>query len=136
MNFKTFWEQFNKSEDKLSETQLSQVQRKINFWDRKKVKYSDKVNRLRREPKLSEQWKAERVVRTEDKRNESDSVKTDAEELGFKTFKIMLSNRACKTCRTFTNDGSKVFRSNEMKKNGWDVPPIHPNCSCLALPYE
>lgn len=136
-SFNIFWQQFNKTEEKLSDNQLERIQAKIENWDKKGVKYSSKVNLLRRQvPKLNEEWKAERVVRTEDKRNESDSVKQDAEELGFKTFKIMLSNRACKTCRKFTDNGTKIFRSDEMKKNGWDVPPIHPNCSCIALPHE
>jgi hypothetical protein len=135
--FRTFWETFNKTDDKLSERQLSSVQDKIEGWDNRHVKFSDKVRGLQRAvPKLREQSKAERVIVTEDKRNESNSVKSDASELGFTSYKIMLSNHACKTCRDFTNNGTKIFKLNELKKGQWDVPPIHPRCECILLPEE
>ena len=135
--FRTFWETFNKTDDKLTQQQLGSVRNKIETWDKKHVKYSDKVKRLQRTtPKLQDEWKAERVVRTEDKRFESLDVKSDAGELGFTRFKIMLSNNPCQMCRDFTQNGTKIFTAKELKKNGRDVPPIHPNDNCILLPYD
>lgn len=135
--FRTFWETFNKTDDKLSRDQLYRVRRKLSKLDGQKKTYSQKVDTLARTvPKLREEWKAERVVRTEDKRSESLEVKNDANELGFTRFKILVSNRACKTCMNFTNNGTKIFETKDLKKGGRSVPSIHPNCNCILIPYE
>ncbi|MHB8483865.1 MAG: hypothetical protein ACYDBV_14225 [Nitrospiria bacterium] len=135
--FKRFWKELNKTGDALSDRQLEEVQDKMWRWDSKHVKYSDQVKRLQRTfPKLREQYRAEQVVRTEGKRLESDDVKNDAVEIGLKSFKIMLSPNACEMCRGFTNEGSKVFKADELKKGEWDVPPIHPQCNCVLIPLN
>jgi arsenate reductase-like glutaredoxin family protein len=128
---------YHKSEDKLSRDQLYRVRRKLSKLDGQKKTYSQKVDTLARTvPKLKEKWRSERVVRSEDKRSESLEVKNDAQELGFSRFKIMVSNRACKTCMSFTSNGSKIFDTKGLKKGGRDVPPIHSNCNCILIPYE
>jgi hypothetical protein len=136
--FRTFWETFNKTDDKLTQQQLGSVRNKIETWDKKHVKYSDKVKRLQRTtPKLQDEWKAERVIRTEDSRNEADSVKSDAEELGFTRFKCILSPNACKTCRAKTDNGNKIFTTDDLAKTYSKTGvPWHPNCSCIIIPTD
>lgn len=84
--------------------------------------------------KLSERWKAERVYWTESKRMDTKEVKADSQELGFDKFRIKPNINACEACKSFSDNGSKVFNKNENVYKGRVAPPIHPNCYCILLP--
>jgi hypothetical protein len=135
--FRTFWETFNKTDDKLSRDQLYRVRRKLSKLDGQKKTYSQKVDTLARTvPKLREPWKAERVVNTESKRSEMKSVIEDSNELGFDKYKILTGPNACKSCKDLSQNGTKIYSTKDIEKRGSPIIPHHPNCFCIILPAD
>jgi hypothetical protein len=93
------------------------------------------IKHLERQFGLSE-GEASRVFWTEQKRIDTKEVASLGKELGFDKYKIVLSPSACNKCRQITQNGSRVFSQKEFSKAGYGhVPPFHPFCYCIALPY-
>ncbi len=86
--------------------------------------------------KLAYKPDAARVFWTETKKADTEAVHELSKELGFDTFKVILSPSACPVCRKKTSDGNKVFKSTEISKSGYGhAPPFHPNCYCILVPH-
>jgi len=117
---------------KLSGAELSDVRDDLKEMEEDGKIYQEKVNSLaRRYPKIKERYRAEQVVRTEEKRIETQEIKDDAETLGVKKFKIMTQSGACEDCIKLSQ---KIYTSNEIEKDGVSILPHHPNCLCLLVP--
>jgi len=131
--FKNVWQKLNKS-DALNQKELDRIRDKMDLWDDKNVPYSVKVDRVKRlSPKLKEQYRAEQVIRTEDKRLETEKIKEDAEELDIDRFTILTQPTECDVCQARSQNGTKIYTQSELDKLGGG-PPWHPNCYCLLVP--
>ena len=128
-------EPFEKAE-RLSETEIIEVQRTIGELQKKGLPSSKIISALQKQnPKLSEKYRAERAYWTEVKHQDTQKVGEAGEELDFETFKVILSPNACKTCHEKTNNGTKLFKSADLQKAGYGhIPPFHPNCYCIMIP--
>ncbi len=126
--FATFWKA------KLSGKELRNIREKIKEWNDEGVGQHRMADRLSRERKrLSENWKAERVVRTEEKRLQTYEVREGAKKFGKEHFKILLSKNACPLCVEVSQNEQKIFTKDGMRYKGRLIPPIHPNCTCRAV---
>ena len=128
--FQKFWKEFNK-EETLSENEIKWARFQIGLWYNKEINRKELIKRLKTIEKLDENWKIQRVLRTETKISESREERIDAEDEDIDKFHIIPSPGACETCIKFSNNGKKVFSRKGIKKNGRNVPPIHPNCNCV-----
>lgn len=138
--FRQYWramqtEDFAKSR-KLTYSELVEVQATIAQLQKKGLPSSKIISALqKRQPKLSERYKAERAYWTEVKRGDTNLVAEAGEELEVKNYRVILSPNACKTCREKTDNGDRVFKSSDLEKAGFGhVPPFHPNCFCILIP--
>ncbi|MFR1208977.1 MAG: minor capsid protein [Sellimonas intestinalis] len=77
------------------------------------------------------QYNAERLMRTEMARVQSEASKRSMEENGFEEYEFMAEGTACPICRAL--DG-KHFRVKDMLP-GTNAAPMHPNCRCADAPY-
>lgn len=77
------------------------------------------------------QYNAERLMRTEMARVQSEASKRSMEENGFEEYEFMAEGTACPICRAL--DG-KHFRVKDMLP-GTNAAPMHPNCRCAVTPY-
>lgn len=125
--FETFWKKLNGKE-------LKNIRAQIKEWNDERVGQKNMVNRLSRDrKKLSEKWKATRVVRTEEKKIQTKEVRDAGKKFGKEHFKILLSPNACALCHKVTGEEQKIFSKDAMKYKGHLIPPIHPNCTCRAV---
>jgi hypothetical protein len=131
---KKFWQQ--RFEKKLDREDLESVRFDIKRLQDKGMISSKIIDYLQRSypSNLSERWQAERVYWTETKRMESLMIANDAEDLGIKYFRILPNANACRQCRQFSQDGTKIFTQDQLIKDGKPIVPIHPGCYCLILP--
>jgi SPP1 gp7 family putative phage head morphogenesis protein len=81
--------------------------------------------------KLKEDWKAERVYRTEAKKIEVKSIKASAKKFGANHFKVFVEPKACDKCVALNN---KVFTTDYLKHR--QIVPAHPQCRCQLLMYN
>jgi SPP1 gp7 family putative phage head morphogenesis protein len=141
MDFKEFWkiengyqETFSKS-DKLTKSELIEVQNMIfelqqkGYPSGKIIKALQTVNK-----KLVDKWKAERAFWTESKRIETASVSMAGDELDVEKYRVVLSPHACETCRKAYE--GKTFDAKDLRKDGRDIVPAHPNCYCILIPSD
>lgn len=77
------------------------------------------------------QYNAERLMRTEMARVQSEASKRSMEENGFEEYEFMAEGTACPICRAI--DG-KHYRVKDMLP-GTNSAPMHPNCRCAVTPY-
>lgn len=77
------------------------------------------------------QYNAERLMRTEMARVQTESAKRSMEENGFEEYEFMAEGTACPICRAI--DG-KHYRVKDMLP-GTNAAPMHPNCRCAVTPY-
>jgi hypothetical protein len=130
-------EKFMKTDDKLSQEEIREVQKYIEKLQSQGQKATDIIKKLQNyNDKLSEYYKAKRAFETENKNAQSKEIINSASNLDINKFKVMLNPNACKTCRQKTENGRKIFTEKEITKSGFGMrPPFHPNCTCLILPY-
>ncbi len=141
-NFKKHWELRQATEDeylikaKLTKSEISEVQKTIRDMQASNQPSSKIIKTLQSKfAKLSEKWKAERAYYTEASRINTDVIHDSSENLEFDTYKVLLSPHACEVCMKKTENGKKIFKSNEISKAGYGhKPPFHSNCYCLLLP--
>lgn len=74
---------------------------------------------------------AERLMRTELARVQTESSKLSMQENGFDQFEFLAEGDACPICRAI--DG-KHYRVKDMQP-GYNSAPMHPNCRCSVTPY-
>jgi hypothetical protein len=138
MKFTDFWKKhytYERIEKKLSQKELKTVRDIISEMEDKRRPAKAIIGKLGRElDDLDTKARAKQAYATESKRLESKYIKEDAEDLGIKKFRIELSPNACDACIAFTKNGSRIFYEKGLKKDGRDVPPIHPNCKCILVP--
>lgn len=130
-DFKTFW-----IEKKLSRPEIKNIRRELKGMREEGATFDEKMDAVQERKRLAEDWKAERVVRTEDKKLETREVKRDAKKEGKRLFKIMRASSSCPYCNMVTRDGSRVFTDLELTAGGKSFPPFHPNCRCSLEQYE
>ena len=75
---------------------------------------------------------AQRLMRTELARVQTDAQLRSLEENGFAQYEFIALRSACDICRAI--DG-KHFDINKARV-GINVPPVHPNCRCSTAGYE
>lgn len=133
--FKNFWKNdFNKIEKNLSGRDLLKIREFIIGLEDRETPSSVGIQLLlERFPQLGTKDHAELVYWTELKRVQSNEIIEDAEFLEFKKFRIIPGPNACPICKDFSQNGDKIFRKSQLEKDGWDVPPIHPNCYCALV---
>ncbi len=141
MKFNEFWKLQNTTDEeylikaKLTKSELVQIQDLIHKMQMKGLPSSKIIAALQKSNgKLIDKYVAERAYYTEVKSMETKTVARASEDLGFDTFKVMLSPHACPLCMKKSQNGNKIFKSNEVRKGNGEVPPFHPNCYCLLLP--
>jgi hypothetical protein len=129
-------EEFVKSA--LSEKEIKSIREYIKALQDAKATSKTIISHLQKfNPKMRELWKAERVYYTEIKRDDTKTVKEAGDDLEIKSYRVVLSPNACATCEKKTNNGNKKFSNSDVSKSGYGhVPPWHPNCFCILLPYE
>lgn len=126
-----------KSDDKMSESEISQARSLIALYNKRRKTATQTIKALRRKfSKLADPSAAARVYWTETKRDDTDAVIDLGDEIGFDTYKVILSPSACKVCVKKTANGNKVFKASELQKSGHGhKPPFHPNCYCILVPH-
>jgi len=140
MTFQDFWKINNGhisfAKAKLTKSELIDCQNLIARLQKQGLPANKIIEALqKRNAKLTERWKAERVFWTETKRDDTELVAEAGEEVGFTEYKVILSPNACKTCRSKTDGGSKIFKNSDLQKSGYGhVPPFHPFCFCILIP--
>lgn len=139
--FREFWKaentgEFFEKKESLTKAEIAEIQAKIAELQKKGLPSSKIITALQNfNVKLSERWKAERAYWTETKVDDTDLVVNAGEDLGISKYKIILSPNPCPICVRKTNNGSKIFKSSDLKKSGYGhVPPFHPNCYCILIP--
>ena len=75
---------------------------------------------------------AERLMRTELARVQTDAQKRSFEENGFEEYEFIANGNCCPICDAL--DG-KHFNLRDLMP-GKNAPPTHPNCRCSIAPYE
>lgn len=143
MNFKTYWQLQNSTSEeylvkaRLTTKELKDIQKTIADLQQKGFSSSKIIKQLQKaNGKLVDYWKAERAYYTEVKAMETKVVGQASEELGLDTYKTILSPNACEICKSKSNNGTKIFKSNDLHKSGYGhIPPFHPNCYCILIPY-
>ena len=123
--------------EKLSDDEISEARGLIAYYNKHHFTATQTINALRRKfRKLADQPDAARVYWTETKRDDTKATLDVSREIGFDTFKVILSPSACHICREKTQNGAKVFKASELEKSGWGhKPPFHPSCYCILVPY-
>ena len=143
MIFKKYWslernqnDVFKKSSDKLSKSELVEIQNTIYKLQQKGYNANKIIKYLQdHNEKLSERYKAERTFFTELKNLDTKEVLESADYLDLEEFNVILSPHACPICRKKTDDGNKVFSHKELSKDGYGHrPPFHANCYCILVP--
>lgn len=79
----------------------------------------------------SSQYNAERLMRTEMARVQTDAQMQSFKENGFDEYQFLALGNACEICRAL--DG-KHFKVDKMMP-GLNAPPMHPNCRCSTSAY-
>ncbi len=122
---------------KLSQKDLEEARGLIAYYNKRRYTATQTINALTRKfSKLADPVDAARVYWTETKRDDTDAVLELGEEIGFTTYKVILSPSACHTCKSKTNNGTKIFKAAELQKDGYGhKPPFHPNCYCIVVPH-
>jgi SPP1 gp7 family putative phage head morphogenesis protein len=119
----------------LTEKELVSIRQYIKALEKQKAPSKTIILHLQKfNPKLKELWKAERVYYTEIKRADSEIVADAGEELKIKSYRAILSRNACEHCVKALK--GKIFKANQLAKNGNPLIPIHPNCYCVLIPEE
>jgi hypothetical protein len=136
--FSKHWKILNTIEkaEKLSKSEIEFCRDIIKDSQKKGLTSSKTIALLQKTvPKLAEKWRAERVYWTEVKKDDTDMVANAGDDLGIDKYRVILSPHACPLCIRKTDNGEKIFKSNEAEKSGYGhVPPFHPNCYCLWIP--
>lgn len=77
-------------------------------------------------------YAADRLLRTEERRIQTDVAKRSYEENGFGQYKyVVMNTKACDECRKL--DGN-IYDTKDMTP-GVNAPPMHPICHCSTVPY-
>ena len=77
-------------------------------------------------------YAADRLLRTEERRIQTDVAKRSYEENGFSQYKyVVMNTKACDECRKL--DGN-IYDTKDMTP-GVNAPPMHPICYCSTVPY-
>ncbi len=140
VNFNDFWKMNNGfvsfEKAKLTKAELVVIQNTIKTMQDRGYTSSKIIDALQKKnAKLSERWKAERVFYTESKRDDTQIVGEMGDEVGFTEYKVILSPNACKTCIAKSDNGRKIFKNSDIAKAGYGhVPPFHPSCYCILIP--
>lgn len=77
------------------------------------------------------QYNAERLMRTEMARVQTESAKRSMEENGFDQYEFMAEGDACPICLSING---KHYKVKDMLP-GTNAAPMHPNCRCAVTPY-
>lgn len=127
---------FGKS-DKLSEEEVTEARGLIAYYNKHRYTATQTIKALMRKfGKLAVQHDAARVYWTETKKDDTNATLSLGKDIGFQTFKVILSPSACHICREKTANGDKVFKAAELEKSGYGhKPPFHPNCFCILVPH-
>ena len=120
--FQEFWK------SKLTGRELKNIRASIEEKEEEGVRPKKIISSLRSRKKLKEDWKAERVYRTESNRIHSEQVKAGAKKYNKHHFKVLVEKGACELCRSYQN---KIFTDKDLVKS--TIVPIHPSCRCTLL---
>lgn len=123
--------------EKLSDEEITEARGLIAYYNKHHFTATQAINALRRKlRKLAAQPDAARVYWTETKKADTQATLSLGEEIGFTTYKVILSPSACRVCRKKTSDGERIFSDKEVAKTGYgQFVPFHPNCFCIAVPH-
>lgn len=77
------------------------------------------------------QYNAERLMRTEMARVQTESAKRSMEENEFEEYEFMAEGTACPVCRAING---KHYKVKDMLP-GTNASPMHPSCHCAVTPY-
>lgn len=77
-------------------------------------------------------FQAERLMRTELARIQTETQKQSFERNGFEEYEFIANSGCCDACQALNG---KVFKVKKMMP-GENAPPIHPQCRCSIAPYE
>ena len=132
-DFQYVWKAINS--DKLSAQEISEIRSAIKDFKDSKITFKQLMTKIKSYKKLDEPYKIQRVLRTELSRNDTLETKQDAKEEGIKKFKIRPSPGACEKCLKISEHGRKIFTEKELKKDGKELVPFHPQCNCTLIEY-
>ena len=122
---------------KLSSDEITEARSLIALYNKQQKTATQTIGALQNKfHKLADQRDAARVYWTESKRMDTQATTSLSADLGFDTFKVILSPNACTVCRKKTQNGGKIFKTSELQKAGYGhAPPFHPNCYCIVVPH-
>lgn len=78
------------------------------------------------------EYQAERLLRTEAKRAQTEATREAYEAAGVKEFQFCANPDCCEICQQLNG---RRFKVRDMTA-GENAPPIHPNCKCWTIPVK
>jgi hypothetical protein len=124
-DFEEFWK-------KLSSAEIRNIRENIKEWQDEGKSKKQMISSLSRGRKrLKEDWKAERVYRTEEKKMEVKQVKDAGKKFNQHHFKVFVERNACPLCQELEN---KIFTDDYLRHR--QIVPRHPQCRCSLLLYN
>lgn len=78
---------------------------------------------------------AERLMRTELARVQTEAQKQSFEENGFEEYIFIVNGGCCSICEGVAKKNDGVYKVKDMMP-GLNAPPMHPNCRCSTAAYE
>lgn len=143
-DFKEFWKIQNQDDESfeksaLTNWQLTKVAEIIRKLQNRGLPAYRIIKRLQTfkalKAKLNPQYRAAAAYWTQVKKDDTHLVANASKDLGVEKYRVILSPNACPICREKTEQGQKVFKSEDVEKSGFGhVPPFHPNCYCILVP--
>jgi len=124
-----------KTNDAIRDEDITDARSLIALYNKRHKTATQTIKALMRKFTL-DQPAAARVFWTETKRDDTNAVLDIGKEIGFDTYKVILSPSACPVCVKKTDNGAKIFKAAELEKSGHGhKPPFHPNCYCVLVPW-
>lgn len=81
------------------------------------------------------EFAAERLMRTELARVQTDAQKQSFEKNGFGQYKFIVNSGCCAECKRIAEENDGVYDVADMMP-GTNAPPVHPMCRCSTAAYE
>ena len=80
-------------------------------------------------------YAAERLMRTELARVQTEAQKQSFEKNGFSQYRFIVNGGCCDKCRAIASHNAGVYDLKDMMP-GENAPPAHPHCRCSTAAYE
>lgn len=80
-------------------------------------------------------FNAERLMRTELARVQTDAQQKSFEKNGFEQYQFIVNSGCCPICEEIARKNGGIYNLKDMQP-GFNAPPVHPHCRCSTAAYE